>query len=93
MKKYLCIHIPILLLIIALSGCTASSNFYSARTLEENKFAVSFGADDIVTKSSGSSSENIGISKDLPFAPSVGIIYGLPFRLETGLRWYPIRFL
>ncbi len=92
-NKYFSIYFLVLFLIIVLDGCTASSNFYSARTLEENKFAVSFGADDIVTKSSGSSSENIGISKDLPFAPSVGIFYGLPYRLETGLRWYPIRFL
>lgn len=91
-KSFLLISIPFISL-TTLSGCVASSSYYSARTLETNKFALSAGADDIILKDSKASSATIGISKDLPFAPSVGIAYGLPFRLETGLRWYPPRFL
>ena len=74
-------------------GCVASSSYYSARTLEENKLALSFSADDIIIKDSKSSSTQIGISKNLPFAPSLGLAYGLPFRLETALRWYPPEFV
>jgi hypothetical protein len=91
-KRILIISIPFFTVFI-LNGCVAASSYYSARTLETNKFAVGLGADDIVLKDSKTSSASIGISKDLPFAPSVGLAYGLPLRLETGLRWYPPRFL
>ena len=77
---------------LILNGCVAASSYYSARTLEANKLALGFGADDIIMKDSQTSLERIGISKDLPFAPSIGLVYGLPYRLETGLRWYPPRF-
>lgn len=95
MKNFYSISLPLLLLLSAtiLSGCVSSSNFYSARTLEQNKLALTFGADDIVMKPAGNLASTVSISKDLPFAPSIGLYYGLPLRLETGIRWYPIRFL
>lgn len=71
-------------------GCATSSNFYSAKTLDENKFALTFGADDILIKSSDKS---LTVSKDEPLVPSLGAVYGLPFRLESSLRWYPPRLL
>jgi hypothetical protein len=82
-----------LLMTLSLCGCVASSSYYSARTLDQNKFALGFGADDIILKESKNLSGSVGISKDLPFAPSIGFAYGLPLNLETGLRWYPARFL
>ena len=89
-KQFLAV---LLFFIFSLTGCVASSCFYNSRTLEQNKFAFAFGADDIALKSSNTSSASIGISKDVPFAPSIGFAYGLPLRLETDLRWYPVRFL
>jgi len=72
------------------SGCVVSSNYYSGRTLEENKFSFGFGADDIVIKSA---TPSIEISKDKPFSPSMAISYGLPLRLEAGARFFPPKFL
>jgi hypothetical protein len=70
-------------------GCVASSNFYTGRTLEENKLAIGVAADDIYVKSS---SGDITVSKDKPFAPVILGAYGLPLRLELGARWYPVSF-
>ena len=76
--------------VLALNGCVATSNFYSGRTLEENKFSIGFGADDIVLKSSDKS---VTVSKDGPLAPSIIAAYGLPLRLEIGMRYYPVNFV
>jgi hypothetical protein len=95
-KKILTCFLVISVIFISLftfNGCVAASSYYSAKTLETNKFALAVGADDIILKNSKASSASIGISKDLPFAPSIGMAYGLPFRFETGLRWYPPRFV
>lgn len=81
--------IPFILLMFALCGCVASSNFYTGRTLEEKKFSLGFGADDIVTKSTDNS---IVVSKDKPLIPSISVAYGLPLRLEASLRYYPTSF-
>ena len=93
MNKSLLSYFLILLLSFSLFGCVASSSYYTGRTLEKNKFAFGFGADDILMKDSKSSSSSVGISKSLPFAPSLEVALGLPLRLEAGLRWYPTRFL
>ncbi len=92
MEKLLFICFSILMY-FTINGCVASSSYYTARTLEKNKLALGFSADDILIKSSNSSGIQVGISKDLPFAPSIGFAYGLPLRLETGLRWYPPKFI
>ena len=89
-NKKLKLYLSIVLLGLMICGCATSSNFYSAKTLDENKFAITFGADDILIKSSDKS---LTVSKDAPLVPSLGAAYGLPFRLETGLRWYPPRLL
>jgi len=72
------------------SGCVSSSNFYSGRTLEENKLSIGFGLDDIALKSSDNS---LSVSKNAPFVPSFNAAYGLPLRLELGMRYYPVNFL
>ncbi len=81
------------ILTIIFSGCVASSSYYSGRTLEKSKFALSASADDIIIKDVKSSNTSIGISKDLPFAPSVGFAVGLPLQIETGVRWYLPKFI
>ncbi len=73
-----------------LCGCVASSNFHTGRTLEETKIALAFGADDIITKSND---KYLTISKGRPCVLSFGLAYGLPFRFETALRYYPTEFL
>ncbi|HVO75533.1 MAG TPA: hypothetical protein VMT35_16000 [Ignavibacteriaceae bacterium] len=84
------LNVFVLLMVLNIYSCAPSSNFYSGRTLEENKLAITAGADDIILKSNENS---LTISKDSPFAPSVGAAYGLPLRLEAGLRWYMPRVL
>ncbi len=74
---------------LTLSGCVASSNFYSGRTLEENSFSFGFGADDIVL---AASDPGLTISKERPFVPSFLASYGLPWRMEIGARYTPIRY-
>ncbi len=71
---------------IIFNGCVASSSFYSGKTLEPKKVAVTFSADDIALKSNDGS---VDISKNLPFAPSVGIGIGLPLQLETAFVGIP----
>ncbi len=73
-----------------LCGCVASSNFYSGRTLEEGKYSIGVGADDIAMKSSDNS---LSVSKNSPFVPSVGGAYGLPWRFEIGMRYYLVNLL
>lgn len=82
--------IPVALLLPLLVGCVSTSNYHTGRTLEENTFSFGFGADDIVTKSA---SPAIEIVKDDPVTPSVMLSYGLPLRFETGVRYFPPRFL
>ena len=82
-----------IILPLSLTGCVASSSYYSARTLEQDKFAIGVAADDIVLGASNPGNLRVGISKDLPFAPSLSMAYGLPLGFETGLRWYPVSFL
>jgi hypothetical protein len=73
-----------------LYGCVTSSNFYTGRTLEEKKFSIGIGADDIILKSS---EESISISKKKPMTPSISLAYGLPWRLEVSLRYFPTHFI
>jgi hypothetical protein len=84
------IPIYILLVVSTLYGCVATSHYYTARTVEENTFAFGIGADDIAIESAD---QTIEVSKKAVLIPSIAIAYGLPYRLETGLRWYPPRFL
>ena len=88
--RYAIIYVPVVSCVLVLTGCVASSNFYSGRTLEENKLSIGFGADDILLKSSDNT---LTVSKGPPFAPSIIAAYGLPLRLEVGLRYYPINFV
>jgi hypothetical protein len=73
-----------------LCGCVASSDYYTGRTLEEGKFSIGAGADDVAVKSSDS---EVSVSKNKPFAPWFGVAYGLPLRLEVGARYFPVNFL
>ena len=70
---------------LLLSGCAASGNFYSGRTLEEGKYSVGFGLDDIAIKSTDKS---FSVSKSGPFVPSIGGAAGLPWRFELGMKYY-----
>ncbi|HOV99158.1 MAG TPA: hypothetical protein PK595_06265 [Bacteroidota bacterium] len=79
-----------LLLIVTFCGCVATSNYYSGRTLEKNKLLVGVGADEIAIISTN---KDITVSRDSPFMPSIMFAYGLPLRLEAGLRYSPTHFL
>jgi hypothetical protein len=78
----------IALLVICFVGCLAATNYYTARTLKKGKMMISFGTDNIFFQSTD---EGLQFNKDLPFSPSMGLAIGLPYRFETGLRWYYLK--
>lgn len=82
-------------LIMVLSGCVASSSYYTGRTLEPGQEVARVGADYILNTASDGNRVQVGATKDFPisFVPSIGLAFGLPLRLETSLRWYPVKFL
>ena len=63
----------------------ATSNYYTAQTLEQGQTAMTPGVDNLLWIVDD---EGI-VEKDLYFSPSFGIVTGLPYRLETGIRLYP----
>lgn len=83
--KLLILFIP---LIAGFCGCVSSSNFHSAKTLDEKQFAVTVGLEDIIIKSED---KTLTISKDAPFSPSFGFAYGLPLKFEPAVRYIPTR--
>lgn len=74
------------LILLISNGCIVTSNYYTGRTLEEKKFALTLCADDIIFKENNPS---LKMHKKWPLAPSVMLSYGLPFRLETTLHCAP----
>jgi len=84
------IFLSILLSSLILSGCMATSSYYTGRTLEPWKFSPGFGADDIIIKSTDNS---ITYSKGFAFVPSFLLSCGLPLRLETDARFVIPRLL
>ncbi len=70
---------------LILSGCLATTNYYTARTLPAGKMAISPGMDDLIIQSTDKARI---IKKPLYFLPSLGLYLGLPYRFETGARWY-----
>ena len=77
-------------LLVINNGCVNTSNFYSGRTLEENKYSLAIAADDLILTSKDNS---ITVSKSQPFTPSVAFAYGLPYRFESSIRYIPTRFI
>jgi hypothetical protein len=74
-----------IILILNLFSCIATTNYYTARTLERKKMMILFGLDNVFVQSTES---GLQFNKDMPFSPSLGLALGLPYRLETGVRWY-----
>jgi len=66
-------------------GCLATTNYYTGRTLKKGKMMIFFGTDNIFYQITG---DRLQFSKNMPFSPSMGLATGLPYRFETGLRWY-----
>jgi len=77
-------YFPIFLLFLSCFQfqCIATSNSYTARTLDKKQFAMSPSIDNIVT----CNSEKIKHELEPTFTPSLGIHYGLTNRFELGLR-------
>jgi hypothetical protein len=65
-------------------SCFATSNSYTARTLEKKQTVFSPGLDYIATYHE----DKITLSKEPPFVPALGVHYGLTNHLETGLRGF-----
>ncbi|MCL4510685.1 MAG: hypothetical protein M1470_06395 [Bacteroidetes bacterium] len=90
LRRILIVCTLLAVLMLTLSGCMATSTFYTARTLDQGKFAPGFGADDIFVKSTDNS---VTVSKGSPFVPSFLFAYGLPLRLEADARFVIPRLL
>jgi len=79
-----------LLVVIQLTGCFATSNYYTGKTAEQGDKVITAGFDNIVIQDT----ETGEIAKmDMPFTPTFGLAFGLPLRFELGLRWYFLRTL
>lgn len=83
------------LLMTTLPGCMATSCYTTGRTLKPGEEVARIGADYVLNTISDGNHVRVGITKRLPisFVPSVGLAFGLPLRLETSFRWYPVSFL
>jgi len=71
------------ILFIALLTSCATTNYYTAKTLDTGEKAVSAGADNLILvyrSNRGKLLSTIG------FTPSFGYVQGLPIRLETGVK-------
>lgn len=65
------------------TGCM-TTNYYTGRTLEKGKAAITPGLDNLILfKENGGN-----IQKKLFFSPSLGYARGLPLNFETGIRVY-----
>jgi len=65
-------------------GCVASSDFYTAKTLEPAKFAPGLGFDDIMIRSTDNS---VKPSTTFAFVPSFLFACGLPLQFEADGRF------
>lgn len=68
-------------------GCIATTSYFTGKTLEKGKIALSPGLDNLVIKSTD---KNIEIEKPV-FTPSFGAAIGLPARFECGIRWFYVQ--
>jgi len=72
-----------LILILWKSACI-TTNYYTARTLNKGETVMVSGLDNLFLILD----EGGIVEKHLYFTPSVGFATGLPWRLETGMRFY-----
>lgn len=75
-------------LMINFLGCIATTNYYTGRTLKKGRMMISFGLDNIIIQSTD---DGLSFNMDMPVSPSLGLVLGLPYRFEGGLRWYYLK--
>ncbi len=83
MKYFTCGILLILYLLLLESGCI-TTNYYTARTLEQGKTVMTPGVDNLILIKE----EDGTVKKGFSFTPSLGVATGLPWRFETGIRLY-----
>jgi len=77
----------IIFVIVTFYGCVSSSNYYSGKTLEEGEHTINLYLDHVEFDKPD---KTLGVARYLMFAPSIGVSFGLPARLEAILRYSPI---
>jgi hypothetical protein len=82
--KYLRSGIVFVIIINCVTSGCITTNYYTARTLEKGKTVMTPGIDNLIWIETD---EGL-IPKDVYFTPSLGFAAGLPWRLETGMRFY-----
>jgi hypothetical protein len=81
----------VLLSIIFISGCLITPHYYSGKTLKPGKKSLTFAANSIII---GSNHDGINIEDDnITISPQVGLTYGLPYRFEMGVQYFPPQLL
>ena len=72
-----------IILIHLVTGCV-TTNYYTARTLDQGQTVITPGLDNLIiaTKDEGL------LKKNVSFTPSFGLATGLGYRLETGFRYF-----
>lgn len=75
----------LLLPIIVLLSCLATTNYYSGKTLPAGKKVVIAGFENLLVKEGNK--KDI-FDRSLPITPSLGFSFGLGNRFESGIHWF-----
>lgn len=82
--KYLLASLFTITIIISLMGCFATTNYYTGRTLNNNKMVLTAGLDNMLINFEG----DILQKDEFIIFPSIGLSRGFPKRFEAGFKWY-----
>jgi hypothetical protein len=82
--KHLLASLFAITIIISLMGCFATTNYYTGRTLDNNKMVLTAGFDNMFINFEG----DIFQKDEFNIYPSIGLSRGFPKRFEGGFRWY-----
>jgi hypothetical protein len=79
-------HRVLALMSLLMLSCIATTNYYTARTLNRGEKVFTPGWDNLLLVSCADKEE--GQRWHFFLTPSLGLAVGVGYRLETGLRWY-----
>lgn len=79
-------HRLLALMSLLMFSCIATTNYYTARTLNRGETVFTPGWDNLLLVSCADEDE--GKRWHFFLTPSLGLAAGVGYRMETGLRWY-----
>ena len=78
------LNLPFLILMITIFASCVTTNYYTARTLDQGETVITPGVDNLIWITRNGEV----VEKHLAFSVSLGVATGLPWRFETGIRGY-----